>query len=185
MTKTHPCPIQDSLRLIHIAGGGLCLLILGSASALGVIPAIRAHEFQQGKRFQLTTINSELDQAGDAHVQLLSEIELMRQSIRSRDVVLTPAAQINSLMSELTQRIEALGLTLVTLQAGSIQPGEPTALSKIQLWVEGPLERVIGMIEELDREHPDLHFHELSIEHVGPGTVRMRSAVGWLVGPDQ
>jgi len=190
MLNTSVNPIQDALRSVHLAGVVVCVLILGGAAALGVVPAVRAHDSDQALRSDLTAVANELDQAGDAHMSLLARVDALRETVRARDVDLTHADDVNRLMAVLTSDFESMGLSLLTLQPGSIEPasqgsGTDTASMPIQFSVEGALERVIGMLERLRDDHPDLHVVAFTIEHASPGTVRLRASVRWLVAPGE
>ncbi|MEM9373621.1 MAG: hypothetical protein AAGA55_08240 [Planctomycetota bacterium] len=176
------------LRIIHLIGSGACLLILGGASALGVVPALRARAADQSLRADLGVSAAALDSAGDAHVRLVDQARGMRESIRSRDVELMPASGVNRLMADLTVMFENSALSLLTLQPRSVEEaraGEALRAIPIQATAEGRLEDVLGLFGTIRRQHPDIHMEGLVLEHTGPETLRLRADFRWLIVPDK
>ncbi|GEM_PF-3236369 len=173
--------VKQGTTAIHLAGAGACCVILAGASALGVVPAVKAHNADQVVRDQLSSVSLELDELGAAHMRLIERVERERAAVESRDVALSTPDGVNRLMADLTGMFESMGLAILVLQPRPVEAAEPLSESPVQVAIQGTLAQVLDLFARLDAQHPDIHVRSVSMNHVGPGTIQVRAEFRWLV----
>jgi Tfp pilus assembly protein PilO len=174
---------SGSNAAVHAVGGAVCLVIIAAAVYAFVTPIVRARHEAGLQLARLSAVTAELDQAAGVNRGLEGQLVRVRTSVEERMVPLTPAQELNRRLAELTTICLDHGLIPEAIQPRETVRGPVTLIQPIRFEVSGPIGSVYELLGKFDREHPDLHAESLTIEHTGPGTVRMRTVLLWLTAP--
>jgi Tfp pilus assembly protein PilO len=169
--------------IVHAVGATVCTMIVAAAVYAFVTPIVRDRQDAAIQLARLSAVTAELEQAAGVNRGLQSQLGRVRDSVRERMVTLTPPQELNRRLAELTSISLDLGLTPESIQPRESVRGPVTLIQPIRFEVSGPIEAVYELLGKFDAEHPDLHAESLTIEHTGPGTVRMRTVLSWLTAP--
>lgn len=172
-----------SNAIVHAAGAAVCAVIIAAAVYAFVTPIIRTRHDAGLQLARLAAVSRELDQAAGVNRGLEAQLARLRSSVDERMVTLTPPHELNRRLAELTTISIEHGLTPEAIQPRETVRSPVTLIQPIRFEVSGPIQSVYDLLARFDREHPDLHAESLTIEHTGPGTVRMRTVLSWLTAP--
>lgn len=182
MTPTD-ASLRTAARPVHLAGAGVCLLVIAAASGLFFVPTVRAAKASQEASQALATTTAALGQAAGMNRTLTAQIEQIEASLAPRRVVLIGIDDLNHRLAELTTLCVENGLTPEVIQPREAVTGGVTITVPIRFEVTGNLETIFGLLGLFDARFPDLHIQQLSIEHTAPGVARLRSVLSWLTKP--
>lgn len=174
---------NGSNTIVHAVGATVCAVIIAAAVYAFVTPIIRARHEAGLQLARLSTVSSELDQAAGVNRGLEAQLVRLRTSVEERMVPLTPPQELNRRLAELTTICVDHGLTPEAIQPREAVRSPVTLIQPIRFEVSGPIQSIYELLARFDRDHPDLHAETLTIEHIGPETVRMRTVLSWLTAP--
>lgn len=173
-----------SLRAIHAGFATAAVLVVGSAGAIGVIPAHRAQVEQRTQRSELLSVNENLDTVGAVYASLEDRVAELENRIESYGYVLTSARDLNRRLSDLTRLFESQSLEIGSLQPQALVSGEKVSHIPLRIEVSGPLESLLRLLDTFEDSYPDLHIDSLTLEFSGPESLRLRMSVRWFVAPE-
>ncbi len=171
---------HGSTATVHAAGATVCIAMVALAVYTFVAPIIRARHEAGASLARLSEVTAELERTAGVNRGLEDQIDRVRSSVESRMVPLTPPQELNRRLAQLTSICLEHGLTPDAIQPRDAVRGPVVLVQPIRFEVSGPIEAVYALLGAFDRDHPDLHAESLTIEHTGPGTVRMRTVLSWL-----
>lgn len=171
-------------RPIHLAGGGACAGIVAAAAVLVLLPGVRSRQEASAQFDRLEEVSLQLENAARSNRALSSQIQRVSESVESRRVPLDPQSELNRRLAALTAVCMEAGLTPESIQPQTPITGGVTAVVPIRFEVNGSPEAIYGLIGLFDDAHADMHLRSLTIEHVGPGTMRLRTVLDWHTAAD-
>ena len=182
MNESQRTEIQAAARPIHAAGAAACVAIVAVAAAVFVVPGMKSNKENRERFAALSAATERLENAARANRSLNAEAERLAESVSDRMVDLSPPENLNRVLAELTDLCLARGITPEVIQPREPVPDPIAPSIPIRFEVSASLDRVYALLGVFEYEHPDLHVRGITIEHIGPETVRMRTVLSWLTG---
>lgn len=179
----HHNKLKASTRPVHLTGAAVCLAIVGAAGGLFFIPTVRAAKASGAAAQELVEVSQTLEQSATMNRTLTAQVAQLEASLESRDITLTGIDDLNRRLAELTALCVSHGLTPEAIQPREVVAGSVTPIVPIRFEVLGSLGAVDNLLGVFDEQFPDLHIHQLTIEHTAPETVRLRCVLSWLTKP--
>ncbi len=176
-------PAMTSNGPIHLVGAAVCLALVAAAAYTVVTPVVKARAESKAQLARLSSVSAELAQVAQVNRTLEAQLERTSASVEARMVTLVPAQDLNRRLAELTTLCLDRGLTPEVIQPREPVNGAVTPIQPIRFETSGPAEAVFGLLGLFENDHPDLHLDTLTLEHVGPQTVRLRTTLSWLTAP--
>jgi Tfp pilus assembly protein PilO len=176
--------LNSATRPVHLVGFGACVLVVAAASALFLVPSLRAARASNAATVELATLTGSLVQAAGMNRALTAQIEQLEASLRTRGVALDGIDELNGRLADLTTLCVENGLIPEIIQPRQAITDGPTTVVPIRFEVLGSLGALDHLLGVFDERFPDLHIQELTIEHTGPETLRLRSVLWWLTKPE-
>ena len=182
MNEQQRSEIQAASRPIHIIGATACVAIIAVAAAVFVVPGMKSRKQTHEQFAALAAATERLEAAARTNRALNAEAERLAESLEDRMVTLRTPDQLNRVLAELTELCLAQEITPEIIQPREAVPDPIAPTVPIRFEVTGSLERVYALLGHFENERPDLHVRSITIEHIGPETVRMRTVLSWLTG---
>jgi|TARA_R110000782_G_scaffold20675_19_gene55923 Tfp pilus assembly protein PilO len=171
--------ISHASRPIHLAGTAACAGVVAAAAVLFLLPGVKARKALQAQEVRLGSVNAQLDSAAKTNRALATQVQRLEESVETRRVPLSTFADLNRRLAELTSVCLDRGLAPESIQPQPARAGGVTTVVPIRFEVSGTPDDVYEIIGLFDREHPDMHLGSITIEYVGPETLRLRTVLDW------
>lgn len=171
--------VAHAARPIHLAGAAACAAVVGAAAVVFLLPGVKARQEVQARVARLEAVSEQLDTAARTNRALAAQVQRLEESVDARRVPLSTFADLNRRLAELTSVCLDNGLNPESIQPQPALKGGVTSVVPIRFEVSGRPEAVYGIIGLFDREHPDMHLRTITIEHVGPEILRLRTVLDW------
>ena len=181
----------STVRSVHAVGSGAALALAAAVYVLGIGPWLaRAGELEK-ERAALTAALEQAERQRASLAASANAIAGARRKLESSRVQLRPLATLNQQIARLTELAAACGLRIGQVTPGQAAVGTRAAAVPITLGGVGGYGQLVGLLERLRDEHPDVIVNGYRLAAVpaagtenGPREAQFTLDLSWFSAPD-